>query len=276
MTLRLLKKHPITRRSIRRWRRPDRLVGRWALTTTMAVLWISVASQAGEPLAKPSFALPRAVIGGLADPLPARRIKAPVIAPDQRPVEAAVAVPTPAAESPPVVTRPRVRPVVRVTQAEPKPKALDAGDPKQLRKITTIRPFQDYSPSGQPLVTRKPVELKLGGSEFPSRVFESQVYRWTPSDLYHFPLYFEDPPLERYGHTHHELLQPFISAHRFGTQLIGLPYQMTIDPVLKKTYALGWYRPGEPAPKLLYQVPWNAEAAAAQAGVMTGLFFLVP
>ena len=54
------------------------------------------------------------------------------------------------------------------------------------------------------------------------------------------------------------------------------PYQMTIDPILKKTYSLGWYRPGEPAPMLLYQVPWNAEAAAAQAGVMTGLFFLVP
>ena len=104
----------------------------------------------------------------------------------------------------------------------------------------------------------------------------TQVYRWKASDLYHYPLYFEDPPLERYGHTHHELLQPFISAQRFGTQLIGLPYQMAIDPILKKTYTLGWYRPGEPAPMLLYQVPWNAEAAAVQAGVMTGMFFLVP
>ena len=27
---------------------------------------------------------------------------------------------------------------------------------------------------------------------------------------------------------------------------------------------------------LLYQVPWNTEAAAVQAGVTTGLFFLVP
>ncbi len=156
------------------------------------------------------------------------------------------------------------------------PKAPIVSDPKQLRKITTIRPFQDYSPLGQPKVNRKPEELKLGGGEFPDRDFESQVYHWKASDLYHFPLYFQDAPLERYGHTHHELLQPFISAHRFGAQLIGLPYQMTIDPVLKKTYTLGWYRPGEPAPKLFYQVPWNTEAAVVQAGVMTGLFFMVP
>jgi hypothetical protein len=158
--------------------------------------------------------------------------------------------------------------------ATQKPAAVK--DPKQLRRITTIRPFQDYSPTGRPPVARKPEELDLGGGELTKRVFESQVYHWKPTDLYHFPLYFEDAPLERYGHTHHELVQPFVSAHRFGMQLIGLPYQMTIDPILKKTYTLGWYRPGEPAPMLLYQVPWNTEAAAVQAGVTTGLFFLVP
>lgn len=234
------------------------------------------------------------MIQGLPDPVSSTSSKAPLIAPDQRPVETAaepraepraqppVAISVPAAaDTRPAVGQPRlqsqqVRPTARLIQAQAEPKAPIASDPKQLRKITTIRPFQDYSPLGQPAVNRKPEELKLGDGEFPERMFESHVYSWKPSDLYHYPLYFEDPPLERYGHTHHELLQPFISAHRFGTQLIGLPYQMTIDPVLKKTYTLGWYRPGEPAPMLLYQVPWNSEAAVVEAGVITGLFFLVP
>ena len=149
-------------------------------------------------------------------------------------------------------------------------------DPGKLRKITTISPFHDYSPMGRARVTRSPEELSLGDAKFPERVFQSQDYHWKPTDLYHFPLYFEDPPLERYGHTHHRMLQPFVSAARFGTQLIGLPYQMTIDPIRRKTYTLGWYRPGEPAPIRYYQVPWNTEAAVAQGGVMTGLFFLIP
>ena len=250
------------------------------LALAVAVIGIITSTgHAEEP--EPSFAPPRVVIQGLADPVSSTSTRAPLITPDQRPVENPAETPaeTPAAvpaQAPLPSKQTQVRTTARLIQAAAEPKAPIASDPRQLRKITTIRPFQDYSPLGQPAVNRKPQELKLEGGEFPERLFESQVYRWKPSDLHHFPLYFEDPPLERYGHTHHELLQPFISAHRFGTQLIGLPYQMAIDPVLKKTYALGWYRPGEPAPMLLYQVPWNFEAAAVEAGVLTGLFFLVP
>ena len=246
------------------------------LALAIAVIGITTSTSYAEEPA-PAFVPPRVAIQGFADPVSSTSTRAPLISPDQRPVETPDAVPAAVpAQAPLPSQQTQVRSIARLIQVAAEPKAPIASDPKQLRKITTIRPFQDYSPLGQPAVNRKPEELKLGGDEFPERLFESQVYRWKPSDLHHFPLYFEDPPLERYGHTHHELLQPFISAHRFGTQLIGLPYQMAIDPVLKKTYALGWYRPGEPAPMLLYQVPWNSEAAAVEAGVLTGLFFLVP
>ena len=267
------------------------------MAMAMVALVVTTGIQAGEPQVTPTFAPPRVVIRGLAQPesgssikttviktpvIKAEEIKAAVSPPARRDLDSSLVLPAKeAVEVPrPVLPTPQPTPqpaVARVSQSSSKSsEGRGVSDPKKLRKITSIRPFQDYSPLGQPPVNRKPEELKLGEGDFPARVFESQVFRWKPSDLYHFPLYFEDPALERYGHTHHELLQPFVSAHRFGTQLIGLPYQMTIDPILKKTYSLGWYRPGEPAPKLLYQVPWNAEAAAAQAGVMTGLFFLVP
>ncbi|MED5446725.1 MAG: hypothetical protein VYA62_00760 [Planctomycetota bacterium] len=258
----------------------------------LAALLVTTGIQAGEPQVTPTFAPPRVVIRGLAQPesdssikaplIKAPKIKAAVPPPARRVLDSSAVLPAKEAVEVPRQVLPTPQPtpqksVAKVSQESSKPvEDGAASDPKKLRKITSIRPFQDYSPLGQPPVNRKPEELKLDDGDFPARVFESQVFQWKPSDLYHFPLYFEDPPLERHGHTHHELLQPFVSAHRFGTQLIGLPYQMAIDPILKKTYSLGWYRPGEPAPMLLYQVPWNAEAAAAQAGVMTGLFFLVP
>ena len=116
----------------------------------------------------------------------------------------------------------------------------------------------------------------LDQTPYKERNFDEIVYAWEPTNLSYNPLYFEDAPLERYGHTHHPLLQPFVSATRFGVQLVGLPYQMTIDPIYKKRYTLGYYRPGEYAPKKLYQIPLNLDAAIVEAGVVTGMFFLIP
>jgi hypothetical protein len=102
-------------------------------------------------------------------------------------------------------------------------------------------------------------------------------YYWLPSNLYHNPLYFEDPALERYGHVHfNDCVEPFFSMARFGSQFVGLPYQMALDPVCRRQYTLGWYRPGDFAPKKIYQVPLNGRAAATAAGVYAGLFWLVP
>lgn len=121
-----------------------------------------------------------------------------------------------------------------------------------------------------------PSEISLGEHAYLERSFDGSMYMWEASQLFSNPLYFEDPPLERYGHSHHKLVQPFVSAGRFGTQLIGLPYQMAIDPICKKMYALGWYRPGECVPHKHYQIPLNAKAAIVQGSVVTGLIFLIP
>lgn len=119
-------------------------------------------------------------------------------------------------------------------------------------------------------------KIEIGGGVFPQRMFPGLIYQWEPSNLYSYPLYFEDPALERYGHTYGDCLQPIASIVRFGVQTVGLPYQMAIDPICCPKYALGWYRPGECAPKLHYQIPLNAKAAAVEAGVITGLFFAIP
>ncbi|MCX7423054.1 MAG: hypothetical protein NT013_26455 [Planctomycetia bacterium] len=171
--------------------------------------------------------------------------------------------------------------------------------PAHLKKISDIQPFYDYHPAtaikgevcwnlcprpdGQSCqadengnVPECPNEFKLGEEAYVSRPMNDCLYQWRASDQWHNPLYFEDPALERYGHTHHELLQPAVSIARFGVQFAGLPYQMAIDPVCKKMYTLGYYRPGECAPKKYYQIPWNTHAAATEAAAWTGLFFIFP
>ena len=121
-----------------------------------------------------------------------------------------------------------------------------------------------------------PEEVGLASDGGLNRNSTPICFQWRATDLHYSPLYFEDPALERYGHTYHPLVQPFASVGRFGVQLVGLPYQMTIDPICKKMYSLGYYRPGECAPKKHYRIPWNTHAAINEAAVWTGLVFIFP
>jgi hypothetical protein len=172
-------------------------------------------------------------------------------------------------------------------------------DPRKLKKITEIEPYTSYEPN--PLVRAQdpcenlcprpdgapckdlgdqalacPDEVVLSNELYIPRCFDETIYAWEASNIYYNPLYFEDVALERYGHTYPCCVQPFASVGKFGVQLVGLPYQMAIDPPWKRIYPLGYYRPGECAPKLHYQIPWNTRAALVQAGVTTGMFYLIP
>ncbi len=143
-------------------------------------------------------------------------------------------------------------------------------------------PGPDGVAQGRLMCPECPVEIdlrdtaRLVGSlnDFPTRNFPHIHYCWEATNLYSYPLYFEDHCLERYGHTRHFVLQAPVSVALFAAQFVGLPYQMTIDPIAKKRYALGWYRPGQYVPYKYYQVPWNTEAALVEAGVIAGAYFL--
>lgn len=166
--------------------------------------------------------------------------------------------------------------------------------PAQLKRVTAILPFADYEPD--PEIARTdpcrnlcprpgacgpnkdhlcPEELWEGGPYMP-RMFDPSCFTWAATNLWYNPLYFEDVALERYGHTWCPLIQPAVSVGRFGAQVVTLPYHMAMDPLCKKEYALGYYRPGDCAPKLCYQPPLSLRGGIAQAGVVTGLFFIIP
>ena len=168
---------------------------------------------------------------------------------------------------------------VRPLAAEPDDEqaANEPGKNRLRTDIRKIRPTLSYAmrniDAGQ---LPEGFDEKLDGGDYVARQSSPAVLQWAPTNLYHYPLYFEDPALERYGHTYHPVVQPFASAGRFATQLVGLPYQMALHPVHSHEYTLGYYRPGECAPKKHYQIPFNEEAAIMQAAAMAGFFLIFP
>jgi hypothetical protein len=102
-------------------------------------------------------------------------------------------------------------------------------------------------------------------------------YLWEASCFAHNPLYFEEINLERYGYGCCACLQPAASAcHFFGT-VPALPYKMAVDCPGECEYTLGHYRPGS-CPPWRYHCCSRVSGlgAMSEAGVLTGLIFLIP
>ncbi len=154
-------------------------------------------------------------------------------------------------------------------------KAIIETDNGQLKKL----PINQLSEGDIAYITENwglPRECLIEQVAYAPRAWVPTTMTWKASNLCHSPLYFEDVNLERYGHTHGPLLEPFVqSAHFFGNIAV-LPYKMGVHTPCECQYALGYYRPGNCAPWIKQPVPISARGAIAQAATMTGLFWLIP
>ena len=121
-----------------------------------------------------------------------------------------------------------------------------------------------------------PAECGLGDEQYSPRNWEASTMAWKASALCHKPLYFEDYDLERYGHTASPLLQPLVSAAQFWLVVPILPYKMGLEPPGECIYALGYYRPGSCAPRIIPNVPISLRGALLEAGVWVAGVALVP
>jgi hypothetical protein len=103
-------------------------------------------------------------------------------------------------------------------------------------------------------------------------------FQWEAPDLAYRPLYFEEANLERYGYgvKYVRAAQPLISAGQFFTTVPILPYKAFAEPARTPVYTLGHYRPGSDVPYCPVWPPPSLAGAAAQAGVATGLIFVIP
>ena len=110
----------------------------------------------------------------------------------------------------------------------------------------------------------------------PARLPINMTMFWAASELWHQPLYFEDPVLERYGRTYHPLIQPAISfAHFFGTLPI-IPYKIGLDRMNDRVYTLGYFRPGSHVPNIGSKLPFEKDALVLQGGTLTTAILLLP
>ena len=111
------------------------------------------------------------------------------------------------------------------------------------------------------------------------RNWSAQHKYWAAAATCHLPLYFQDPVLERYGHSveqfvgpigryltypldapaqstqRNQILQPLFSAGLFAFQIAALPYNAIVDPPWEAQYDLGYYRPGDVIPTDIYWLP---------------------
>ena len=156
---------------------------------------------------------------------------------------------------------------------------LPLSDPADLPKITDIlpNPVDRSDPKGRPVPELDfPRYVRLGNAPYVPRAFPEFTYQFLATNVYSNPLYFEDPMLERYGHSNHPLIQPFASMGLFTLQLAGLPYQMAINHPTEKMYPLGWYAPGDYVPYRLRQIPLSLKGAATEAAVVLGVGYATP
>ncbi|MGD0041304.1 MAG: hypothetical protein ABSE84_12935 [Isosphaeraceae bacterium] len=146
------------------------------------------------------------------------------------------------------------------TQTQTQVDISRAPSPAEARPIRAIPVPEDWVPLGR-------------------REWSAQRKYWAAAATCHMPLYFQDPMLERYGHSveqyfgplgrymaypvddhtqttqRNQMVQPFFSVGLFAWQIITLPYALVVDPPWEAQYDLGYWRPGDKIPTDLYYQP---------------------
>jgi hypothetical protein len=83
-------------------------------------------------------------------------------------------------------------------------------------------------------------------SEHGGRGWAEFAYLWQASALSYQPLYFEEPNLERYGHSAGCIMQPAVSAAHFLAGVGALPVRLVFARPWNCVYPLGHAHPGSP------------------------------
>jgi hypothetical protein len=96
-----------------------------------------------------------------------------------------------------------------------------------------------------------------------------------PSYLCHGRLYFEEKNSDRYGWDL-GIIQPLVSAASFYGDLLTFPYHWATRPCQRYDCSAGKCLPGDPVPYLCYPPEASLTGLAAEASVVTALFFIFP
>ena len=106
------------------------------------------------------------------------------------------------------------------------------------------------------------------------RQWPRRTVAYQAGNNWHWPLWFEDAPMERYGCSLGDPFQPAFSTGLAGIHFLALPYSAWRRPPWQRVYPSDW--PDEPPPACMMLPPLDPLAALAEAGVVIGLIALVP
>ncbi len=144
-----------------------------------------------------------------------------------------------------------------------------------LRQNTIDKVELDITPK-VPADQQIPGECTMGDAQFVPRTWPGITYTWKASALCHKPLYFEEPQLERYGHSRGPIIDPLFSAAHFFVCVPLLPYSMGVEPPHECIYSLGYYRSGSCAPWIVDGFPISLRGLALECIAATGAAFAIP
>ncbi len=151
----------------------------------------------------------------------------------------------------------------------------DGNDSKKLSEVA----LHADPPQGELPIDKAAEKFSAVGSRIhlpgTHRDWCSSSVHWNASLLNHQPLYFKDVNLERHGFSY-GMLQPVVSGAKFFATLPALPYLMTAQPPHTTQYSLGETRPGNQACYVHELPPTHLDATLVEAGLITGLIFLIP
>lgn len=176
--------------------------------------------------------------------------------------------------------------IVRKQEDELRQRQQAQGQPPTQVRDTIISDLRaqtqlDISRAPSPAEARpiKAIPVPEDWVPLPARTWVAQRKFWAAAATCHLPLYFQDPVLERYGHSveqfvgpfgrfltyplddptqstqRNQILQPFFSAGLFALQVAAWPYNLIMDPPWEAQYDLGYYRPGDNIPTDTYWLP---------------------
>ena len=121
-----------------------------------------------------------------------------------------------------------------------------------------------------------PLECHFEDEQYKMRDFRMTTFTWVAAATCHKPLFFEQPAVERYGHSAGPIAQPIISGAHFFGDIVMLPYHAGITPPNECVYSLGHYRPGDCAPWLLPGFPFSTRAFKWEGMALGAAIALLP
>jgi hypothetical protein len=177
---------------------------------------------------------------------------------------------------------------LRQSQAQPAPPPSPREAAIDLRNATQTQVDISRAPSPAEARPIRAIPVPNDWVPLARREWSPQSKYWAAAATCHMPLYFQDPMLERYGHSveqflgpagryfaypvddpnqstqRNQILQPVFSAGLFAFQILAWPYNLVMDPPWEAQYDLGYWRPGDKIPTDLYYLPLHGTGPPLQ------------